>query len=151
MKTNTNQKGSTPLGNKRKPAKRKSLHNSYTGFTIIELIVVIVVIAILIALTLPNLFASQARARDNVRKNDLRNLKTSLETYRSDKNRYPTSEEGLIMLVPTYQSTIPNDPKGTAYTYSSDGQSYTLAADLENNLDPSANVNGFFNLQGVGQ
>lgn len=121
------------------------------GFTIIELIVVIVVIAVLIALTLPNLFASQVRARDNARKNDLRNIKASLETYRSDNNRYPTTEEGLYILIPQYQSNIPTDPKGAQYTYTSDGQSFTLSADLENNLDPSANVNGFYTVQGVAE
>ena len=61
------------------------------GFTIIELLVVIVIIGILVALALPQLFAAQARGRDTERKNDLKNIKTQLETYYGDNGAYPTA------------------------------------------------------------
>src|SRR5688572_8528205 len=92
------------------------------GFTVIELLVVITVIAILIAMTLPNLFSAQLRARDDVRKSDLRTIQAALESYHSDKASYPTTEQGLIGLEPEYLSVVPSDPKGKSYTYTSDGQ-----------------------------
>src|SRR5688572_2088649 len=126
----------------------KKLNNS-RGFTIVELLVVIVVIAILVALTLPNLFGLQRRARDDDRKNDIKNIKSALETYYSDKNVYP---DQLSDLVPDYGfSAIPTDPQGGAsYTYTpapagcTDAcTSWTLTANLENDNDPQA-VNGEF-------
>ena len=111
------------------------------GFTIVELLVVIVVIAILVALTLPNLFGLQRRARDDTRKNDIKNVQQQLETYFHDENAYP---DALADLVPDYLAAVPSDPQGNAYTYTpapagctTACQTYTLSADLENDNDPA--------------
>lgn len=134
------------------------LSKQQRGFTIVELLVVIVVIAILVALTLPNLFGLQRRARDDARKNDLKNTQQALETYFNDNNRYPAA---LSALTPQYINTVPNDPKGGAYTYTpapngcattggTACSSYTLAATLENANDP-AGVNGVYTVNSVNQ
>lgn len=123
------------------------------GFTIIELLVVIVVIAILVALTLPNLFGLQRRARDDTRKNDLKNVQQSLETFYNDNNRYPAQ---LTDLVSDYINTVPADPRGGAYTYApagacpADCTTYDLSADLENDSDPAAQ-NGIYTITSVNQ
>ncbi len=126
-----------------------------SGFTIIELLVVIVVIAILIALTLPNLFGLQRRARDDTRKNDLKNIQSALETYFNDNNVYPSA---LSTLVPNDINAIPTDPKGGAYTYTpapagctSACSSYTLSAQLENTNDPQAGSGGVYTITSVNQ
>ena len=124
---------------------------SERGFTIVELIVVVLVIGILLGLTLPNLFSAQARARDDTRKNDLRNLQQSLETYYNDNISYPTTAETLSVLAPEYINTVPSDPKGGGYIYESDGNSYALTADLENNNDQHANDSGNYVLDSVNQ
>jgi type II secretion system protein G len=131
------------------------LSKNQSGFTIIELLVVIVVIAILVALTLPNLFGLQKRARDDARKNDLKNLQQALETYYNDNNAYPGA------LADLNDSNLKlNDPQNVAYEYdkepdtcttaAKDCQSYTLRADLENDNDPSA-VNGKHEVKSVNQ
>ena len=108
------------------------------GFTIIELLVVIVIIGILVALALPQLFAAQARGRDTDRKNDLKNISQQLETYYNDNDgAYPDDLDTLV--TEGLLGAIPTDPKADrTYEYASDGASFTLAADLENDKDTSA-------------
>lgn len=129
------------------------------GFTIVELLVVIVVIAILVALTLPNLFGLQKRARDDTRKNDVKNVQQALETYYNDNNRYPAT---LSALETQYINSVPLDPKGTAYSYTPSPSgcattggtacaSYTLTATLENTSDPAAGSNGAYTVNSVAQ
>ena len=121
------------------------------GFTTVELLVVIVVIALLVAITLPNLFSIQRRGRDNVRKNDLRNIQNALETYHSDRAGYPTTNDSLSALVPSYLPKVPNDPKDQAYGYESDSITYTVTANLENTSDPAANQSGQYVIKNPGQ
>ncbi|MCA9347909.1 prepilin-type N-terminal cleavage/methylation domain-containing protein [Candidatus Saccharibacteria bacterium] len=119
------------------------------GFTIIELLVVIVIIGILIALTLPNLFSAQARARDSDRKNELKNLQTKLETYFGDHDEYPAA---LSDLEPAPSGDETTGPRSDAYTYtpSANQQSYTLTASLENDSDKDAE-NGVYTLNSTNQ
>lgn len=131
------------------------LSRNNSGFTIVELLVVIVVIAILVALTLPNLFGLQRRARDDDRKNDLKNVQTALESYFTDEQNYPAA---LATLAPDYLTAVPTDPQGNAYTYTpapasctdSSCTSYTLSADLENDNDPQG-TNGTYSVQSASQ
>lgn len=130
------------------------LLKSQRGFTIVELLVVIVVIAILVALTLPNLFGLQRRARDDTRKNDLKNIQQALETYYNDNNAYP---DAVADLVTEYINAIPADPNGAAYTYTvapagctDNCTTYTLSATLENDNDPAA-TNGTYSVVSVNQ
>lgn len=125
------------------------------GFTIVELLVVIVVISILVALTLPNLFGLQRRARDDTRKNDLKNIKSALEEYYSDHNAYPAALTDLSGF------TVPTDPRGAAYTYApapagcstaaNDCTGFSATADLENDDDPLADGSGNYVVTGVNQ
>lgn len=125
--------------------------NRQSGFTIVELVVVVLVVGILLTLTLPNLFSTQQRARDDTRKNDLRNIQQALETYHNDTVSYPTTVEGLAVLSPDYINTIPSDPNGGSYSYESDGATYTLTADLENDNDQHADASGHYVLQSANQ
>ena len=132
-----------------------NLRRSTSGFTIVELLVVIVVIAILVALTLPNLFGLQRRARDDDRKNDLKNVQSALETYYSDSQAYPATSAALT---PDYMDAVPEDPQGGAYEYTpapagctTACESYTITADLENDNDPQADGSGNYVVQSVNQ
>jgi prepilin-type N-terminal cleavage/methylation domain-containing protein len=58
------------------------------GFTLIELLVVISIIALLSSIVLAALQEARAKARDAVRKNDLRQIANALELYRSDHGNY---------------------------------------------------------------
>lgn len=119
------------------------------GFTIIELLVVIVIIGILVALTLPNLFSAQARGRDTDRKNELKNVQTKLETYFNDNGVYP-----LDFVAAQADADVTADettgPRSDAYTYTSDGDSYTLSATMENTDDPDSTA-GVYTLNSVNE
>lgn len=117
------------------------------GFTIIELLVVIVIIGILIALALPNLFSAQARGRDTDRKNELKNVQTKLETYFNDNGNYPADAAAAQADADVSADEL-SGPRNDAYTYTSDGETYTLTANLENDKDPDA-TNGVYTLNSV--
>lgn len=130
------------------------------GFTIIELLVVIVIIGILVALALPQLFAAQARGRDTERKNDLKNIKTQLETYFNDHGEYVTTSgdastvlanvDGLNL---TAEDLIGPRDDQYVYTTPDGGNTYTLTATLENKDDAAitAGTDGEYTVESVNQ
>jgi len=130
---------------KRDPASGGTIFNPRIkrGFTLIELLVVIAIIGILSSFLLANFVGVRQRARDGVRKSDLRQIQAALELYRSDKGSYPTAlnncggtiDDGGNPAV-VYMKKIPCDPSGGApYAYSSSGTTYSLIACLENGND----------------
>ncbi|HNT29547.1 MAG TPA: prepilin-type N-terminal cleavage/methylation domain-containing protein [bacterium] len=107
------------------------------GFTLIELLVVIAIIGVMAALVIVNLSSANRKSRDSRRKADLAEVKTALELYYDDEMGYPTGDyddlDGTI--TPEYIKTLPQDPRDGAdyyYSYTSDGDEYTLNATLEN-------------------
>lgn len=124
------------------------------GFTLIELLVVVSIIGILATLVVANLNAARSRARDAVRKADLRNIQTGLRLYYNDNSSFPSSLTFGSTLTGTngtvYMNLVPNDPispsQSYLYTYDSTNDAYTLTACLENTSDTSCStttVNGY--------
>jgi general secretion pathway protein G len=107
--------------------------STYKGFTLIELMVVLVIIGVLGALIVPSVLNRAAEARVTAARTDVNNLKQSLNLYKLDNQRYPSSEQGLQALVskPTtgtappnwkpYLEKLPNDPWGHPYQYANPG------------------------------
>jgi prepilin-type N-terminal cleavage/methylation domain-containing protein len=60
-----------------------------SGFTLIELLIVVAIIGILAAIAIPQFSAYRAKAYNSAATSDLKNLKTSLETYYTDHQFYP--------------------------------------------------------------
>ncbi len=120
----------------RKSRKRQRRQKD-AGVTLIEMMVVLVIIAIIAALIVPNVIGRPDEARVTVAKSDIRTLAASLELYRLDARRYPTTEQGLDALVHRpvldpvpatwaeggYLATLPQDPWGNPYLYAAPGQS----------------------------
>lgn len=132
------------------------IHNSLfmirksRGFTLIELLVAISIIGILASFLLANFVGVRQRARDGVRKSDLRQIQSALELYRSDQGSYPGAPLPLCgsplqdTSVPpvVYMRKIPCDPSnGNVYTYSAPvNTAYSLIACLENANDSQKDV-----------
>lgn len=120
------------------------------GFTLIELLVVISIIGILATLVVANMNAARSRARDSVRKADLKNVQTALRVYYNDKGSYPAASavvwgSQLSLGTTVYMSKLPVDPLpgNPAYTYTPDSvnDTFTLVACLENTSDASCDKN----------
>ncbi|MDG0995775.1 MAG: type II secretion system major pseudopilin GspG [Gammaproteobacteria bacterium] len=100
------------------------------GFTLIELIVVIVILGILASLIAPKVLKRADQALVVKAQQDIRAIDSALQLYRLDNHIYPSTAEGLKVLVvkpATVKSTtwqdggylkkIPKDPWGNHYIY----------------------------------
>lgn len=108
------------------------------GFTIPELIIVIAVIGFFATALLITFPASQKRATDTERKNDIGQYRISLESYANVNNGlYPVANGNLIIICPSLGligASCPDDPKAPpSYQYrsSATGSQYTMWATLE--------------------
>lgn len=119
---------------------RASVHGT-SGFTLIELMVVIVIIGLLATVVVVNVLPSQDKARYEKAKADIALIEQGLDLYKLDHLSYPTTEQGLAVLVnppanaqtgartQSYIKRLPNDPWGAAYQYTNpgrDGRAYDL-------------------------
>lgn len=110
-------------------------HSRYTGFTIVELLIVIVIIAILAAITVVAYTGIQQQARDSQRLADLSVLEKAFRLYAVEHGRFPAEASGVngvigeggaidAILTP-YISSVPHDPLGpgnSTYNYYYDGK-----------------------------
>lgn len=125
------------------------LKKSGAGFTLVELLVAISIIAILSAVGLAIFSNIQSKARDSIRKNDLRSLATALEIYFQKKGQYIGTPQGdgsctvnsgqfYNEITPQINGPVPKDPETKQeYLYAAENkcQSYRLFAKLENCTD----------------
>lgn len=80
----------------------------FSGFTLIELVIVMSLITILAGIGLAVHANSQTRAREAVLKEDLFRMRDAIDQYYADKNTYPPSLETLV--TDKYLRAIPEDP-----------------------------------------
>jgi general secretion pathway protein G len=102
------------------------------AFTLIELMVVILILAILAALIVPNVLGRTGQAKVAKAKADLATLRSAIDQFRLDTDRYPTTQEGFDALRnppsgingwhgPYLQKDMTPDPWGNQYIYSTPG------------------------------
>ena len=112
---------------------QRRLHYPYQesrqrGFTLIEIMVVVIIIGILITLVAPNVFRAMEEAESTSTKFHISSMETALGMYRLKNGRYPTTEQGLEILVnqansqTSYMKEIPKDAWGKEFQYRSPGQ-----------------------------
>ncbi len=98
------------------------------GFTLIELLVVLAILTLLAGLVGPRVLNQLGGAKSKTASVQIADLDKSLELFKLDVGRYPTSEEGLEALVkrpgsvngwtgPYLKGGVPTDPWGHPYRY----------------------------------
>ena len=58
-------------------------------FTLIELLIVVAIIGILAAIAIPQFSSYRAKAYNSAAMSDLKNMKTGLESFYADNQKYP--------------------------------------------------------------
>lgn len=102
------------------------------GFTLIELLVVLAILTLLAGLVGPRVLGQLGGAKSKTAAVQIADLDKSLELFKLDVGRYPTTEEGLDALAkkpgavngwngPYLKGGVPTDPWGHAYRYASSG------------------------------
>ena len=111
-------------------APRASLRLS-KGFTLIELLVVLAILTMLAGLVGPKVLNQLGGAKSKTASVQIADLDKSLELFKLDVGRYPTTEEGLDALVKRpasanlwsgpYIKEVPKDPWNNPYKYANPG------------------------------
>jgi general secretion pathway protein G len=78
------------------------------GFTLLELLLVMVIIATLAAIAIPMYVRNVQAAKEAVLREDLRVMRTAINSYTVDKEKAPQSLEDLVS--GGYLKAIPKDP-----------------------------------------
>lgn len=105
---------------------------SSRGFTLIELLVVLAILTLLAGLVGPRVLNQLGGAKARTAAVQIADLDKSLELFKLDVGRYPTTEEGLDALVkrpgsvngwtgPYLKGGVPSDPWGHPYRYANSG------------------------------
>lgn len=114
-----------------RPLTPPSNHSKVRGFTLIELLVVLAILAMLGGLVGPKILNQLGGAKSKTAAVQIEDFEKTLELFKLDVGRYPTTEEGLDALVKRPASangwvgpylkgsSIPPDPWGKAYRYTS--------------------------------
>jgi prepilin-type N-terminal cleavage/methylation domain-containing protein len=90
------------------------------GFTLIELLVVIAIIGLLASIVLVSMQGVRAKAKDSVRKQDLRVIQMALELYWDRYERYPTEGHWCDSSVGAVSASCPPSPAQDDWAVDSD-------------------------------
>ncbi len=103
------------------------------GMTLIEILVVLVLIGIVMGIVGGNFLGKGEKAKGDAAKIEINQIGQTLDLYKLEIGRYPTTQEGLQALItapsgvnnwngPYWKNaTIPKDPWGNEYRYTSPG------------------------------
>ena len=110
------------------------------AFTLIEIMVVVAILGILAATIVPQFMGTRYEAKVSAAKSHIATIATALEQFNISMDRYPTTEEGLKVLLekpegdnPKWHPYLQNmrpDPWGHPYQYRYPGIHRTSGFDL---------------------
>ncbi|MBK1647379.1 type II secretion system major pseudopilin GspG [Rhabdochromatium marinum] len=104
------------------------------GFTLVELLVVLAILGLLAGLVGPQVMKFLGSSKTKTARLQIEDLSATLDLYRLELGRYPSTAEGLEALVkdpgnlPNWngpylkKASVPKDPWGNDYQYRSPGE-----------------------------
>lgn len=114
--------------------RRRRQRRGEQGFTLVEMLVVITIIGMILALVGPRVLNYLSSSRMKAAQIQIQSFGSALDLFYLDTGRYPSSGEGLAVLVrPVSGATawngpylkggaVPNDPWGNPYVYRQPGE-----------------------------
>jgi general secretion pathway protein G len=108
------------------------------AFTLIELLLVLVILGVLAAVVIPKMTGRTKEAKIKATQTQIAGIKTALNLFETDNDRFPNSDEGLQALVNNpgnlpnwkrYMDETPKDGWGQEFDYrvpGTDGKDYDI-------------------------
>ena len=118
----------------RNTRRHRAARHGEQGFTLIEILVVITIIGLIMGLVGPRVLNYLSEAKGKAAKIQIESFASALDLYFLDSGRYPSTSEGLTVLVqrpgnalpwngPYLKgAVVPADPWGNPYIYRMPGQ-----------------------------
>ena len=112
-------------------AGREMNRHAERGMTLIEILVVLVLLAVIMSVVAGNYIGRGEKAKADAAKIEIGQISQTLDLYKLEIGRYPTTQEGLQALISApagvanwngpywKKSSVPKDPWGNDYKYSS--------------------------------
>jgi len=125
------------------------------GFSLMELLIVMVILGMLAGIVGPTLWKKLGGAKRSTAATQIANIETTLDGYRLDMFKYPSSLEELVKIGsndpkwqgPYLKKGLPKDPWGNEYQYRKPGREgrdydlYSFGADgQEGGEDENADI-----------
>ena len=114
------------------------------GFTLVEVLLVLIIMVIIGSIVVPNLFGVKAKADIDAAKSQINSLKTVMNTYRLDFNKYPPNLKALMEKPsdkaqadkwrgPYLEGNLKKDPWDNEYQYLAQGKKNPNGYDMWSN------------------
>jgi len=99
------------------------------AFSLMELMVVIIILGLLAAFVLPNLIGKSEEAKDKIVCIQMKSVGQALKLYKLDNSSFPTTEEGLNILIEKKyfeDGKLPKDAWGNPFVYLQKGKNFEI-------------------------
>ncbi|MBC7794981.1 MAG: type II secretion system major pseudopilin GspG [Clostridia bacterium] len=114
----------------------KIIKHAERGMTLVEIMVVVVIIGLVTSVVGVAVFNSLTKAQAVTARTQIQQISNALDMYKLSYRQYPSTAEGLQMLVSpkdgagSVMPTVPEDPWGKQYVYIYPGQNNARGFDL---------------------
>jgi general secretion pathway protein G len=99
------------------------------AFTLMELMVVIIILGLLASFVLPSLTGKGEEAKQKLTCVQMKSISDALKMYKINNSSYPSTEEGLNILVQKHffeDDKLPKDSWGQPYIYTKNADSFDI-------------------------